>query len=205
MQSPSSNVPTSHKEQQQLARSKPGSSPPQGKWSRHRKKLLKRIGLPSTIVGIVTMFFSFFPHLTISEPATMDSGQLLSKYMTINNEGVLPVFRVHCGIAVKKILMDNGSGMEGPDDFTGRIEHTGCYSGTLSPGDSYTFTLENILQTRGVKVTGADFAVVISYIPILPPVRMDKCVHFVLHESTNGEKYWFRSPGHCAFFPWLHF
>jgi hypothetical protein len=205
MQSSSSNVPVNRKEQPQIDPRKPGPPSPRRKWRQRGKAFLKRIGLPTTIVGIVTTFFALFPHLTVTEPVTMNPGQTFSKYMTLNNEGVLPVFRVRCGIAVIKIWTDQDSGIIGTGDFTSRFEHTSCYAGTLSPGDSFTFTLENVLATAGAQITEADFAVVISYVPIFPPLPMDKCVHFVLHQSSSGEKYWFRSPGHCALFPWLHF
>ena len=135
----------------------------------------------------------------------MNGRQLFSKAITITNDGLLPVFRVHCGMAVKKIVPYNDVPLIGTDDFTARLENAGCYAGTLSPGDGLSFSPEELVLLPITQAREADFAIYISYIPVFPPVRMDQCVHFVLHESiVDGQRYWFRSPGQCARFPWLH-
>jgi hypothetical protein len=57
-----------------------------------------------------------------------------------------------------------------------------------------------------VKMDGvnyADFDIVVHYIPIFPPIRMQKCTHFVLHTDSSGNQRYFRSPGQCPLFPWL--
>jgi len=170
----------------------------------HRiRRATKWLGTLGTLIGIVTAFFSFFPHLTLSDPITIDPNKLLSKYMTISNDGILPVYNVRCELAPRKLLAQNGNGIIGDNDFRTRIQRTDCSIGTLAPGDGYTFSLEGTVDLPIAQTVEADFAVVISYVPIFPPVRMDRCTHFVLHTSMNGDKQWFRSPGNCALFPWL--
>ncbi len=171
-----------------------------GQW---RKAILKRSGLPTTLVGIATLFFSFFPHLTISEPTVLNPEEFFSKSFTISNDGILPVFSVRCGISPRKIMTDADSGIKGLKDFSVVLQHSSCDAGTMTPGDGYTFSLENLIKLNAANAAEADFAVVVSYIPILPPIRMQKCVHFLLYTDSAGDKHWFRSPGHCALFPWL--
>ncbi len=203
MQSPNSNVPANHKEQPKPVRSKPEPPVPQGKWSQRRKMFLKRIGLPSTIVGMVTMFFSFFPHLTLSEPTVLDETQFFSKSMTITNDGILPVFSVQCGVGFGQVMTIYNSGIKGLKDRSVHLMFTPCSAPKLFPGDAYSFTLEDAFSVQSADVREADFDVVISYIPLFPPVRMDRCTHFVLHKDHAGKQHWFRSPGQCALFPWF--
>ena len=177
---------------------------PQGKWSQRRKAAIKRIGIPTTLIGILTAFLSFFPHLTISDPVTMDSSQLFSKYLTITNDGILPVFRVRCGLTLGTIHLKSGITFASDTKLAATIAPVDCYAGTLSPGDGYTFTTEHTFVIPTPEAADADFAVIVSYIPILPPVRMDKCVHFVMHRDSAGRAHWFRSPRTCALFPWLN-
>ena len=143
------------------------------KWQRCRKKLLRRIGLPTTLFGIATLLLSFFPHLEISTPITMNPDQLMSKYMTITNDGILPVFSVKCGVPINQMFSNNESGLA---DLT--IIDTSCEIGRLSPGDGYTFSPEHLFNLPANQTKMADFEISISYIPILPPVRMQKCIHF---------------------------
>jgi hypothetical protein len=203
MQSPSSNVAANPKEPPQPALSKPKPSLPQGKWSQRRKAFLKRIGLPSTIVGIVTMFFSFFPHLTLSEPTMLDETEFFSKSMTITNDGILPVFAIRCGAGFGQIMTVYNSGIKGLKDRSVHLMFAPCNTPRLFPGDAYSFSLEDAFTVKAADVSDADFDVVVSYIPLFPPVRMDRCTHFVLHKDHAGKQYWFRSPGQCALFPWL--
>jgi hypothetical protein len=190
--------------QPQQALPKQGQSLPEGKWSKRRKAFVKLIGLPTTLLGLVTLFFSFFPHLTLSEPATLNSALFFSRSTTLTNEGILPVFRVRCGLRIRKITFNEGGAVQGKEDFSAGIERTDCYAGTLSPGDGYTFELDNVLQIENSHVADADFAISVSYVPLLPPVRMEKCVHFTTYRDSSGQIHWFRSPGHCRMFPWLH-
>jgi hypothetical protein len=194
---------TGHKEQ-------PPTSPPyqppllmNKSWRGRRKRILKRIGLPTTLYGLAVIFFSFFPHLNLSEPLPMDETQFFSKSLTITNDGVLPVFGVRCGVGWGKIRTIYNNGIEGPTDRSAHLMFEPCHSPTLSPGDAYSFTLEKAYDVKMSDVTEADFDIVISYIPLLPPIRMDKCTHFVVYKDNTGKQHWFRSPGQCAKFPWL--
>jgi hypothetical protein len=176
---------------------------------REKQSLLHRwadnLGILASLLALATAFFAFFPHLTLSDPVTINPDQLLSKYMTVTNDGILPVYRVRCQLAPRSLLSNSGNGITGPIDFSFRIQMSNCYIGTLSPGDGYTFTLEQILDLPTAEAqANADFAIAISYVPFFPPIRMDNCTHFVLHTSMNGDKQWFRSPGRCALFPWIH-
>jgi hypothetical protein len=203
MQTPDSNVPASRKEQPKPALSNPEQPRPQSKWFRRRKKFVKRIGLPTTFVGIVTLFFAFFPHLTLSEPTALDETQFFSKSMTITNDGLLPVFSVYCGVGFGQVTTIYNSGIKGLKNRSVHLMFTGCHAPRLSPGDAYSFALEDAFEIKAADVSVADFDVVVSYIPLFPPVRIDKCTHFVLRKNPDGKQYWFRSPGQCALFPWL--
>jgi hypothetical protein len=73
-----------------------------------------RLGLLASIIALTTAFFAFFPHLTLSDPVTINPDQLLSKYMTVTNDGVLPVYRVRCELAPGHLLSKTtGSGLIG--------------------------------------------------------------------------------------------
>jgi hypothetical protein len=77
--------------------------------------------------------------------------------------------------------------------------------GTLRPGEAYTFTAERLFGGHA-KVESADFAVVISYVPILPPIRRSICVHFVSYADTAGVLHWFRSSsGACGEPKWFDY
>jgi len=221
-------TPEIHAEKPQANLLAPAPPSPQSRWKRRSRKLRKRIGLPTTVVGIVTTFYAFFPHLTISQPVDMNSPELFSKTMTVTNDGLLPVFGVHCGMAIRKIIMGNGANravtvpnginalttpltlangerLIGAEDFSSRIQADDCYASVLKPGDGLTFSPEELILLLDSQAREGDFAIYISYRPLFPPVRMNQCVHFVLHESiVGGQKYWFRSPGQCALFPWMN-
>ena len=81
-----------------------------------------------------------------------------------------------------------------------------CDARVLSPGDAYKFTFENLMQLRTDHGVTADFSNVVSYVPILPAIRMQSCTHFVVYKDAAGHNQWFRAPGGiCCKFPWLHF
>jgi hypothetical protein len=173
---------------------------PQEKWWRRKKKILKRIGFPATIFGGFALVFSLFPHLKISDPTTMNPNKFMSKYTTLTNDGVLPVFGVRCLVRISQTLDNYGSGLE---NLT--LEKPNWYVGTLSPGSSYTFSPERVLGFPYSQVQTSDFDISVSYIPILPPVRMEKCIHLVAYQASDGQFFGFQTPASCPWFPWLHF
>jgi hypothetical protein len=175
------------------------------KW---RKRLLKAMGLPTTFVAILSLLSSFFPRLTISDPVTMDSRYFFSKYVIVTNDGLLPVFRVRCGLAIGHIARFRGPTIDsygkGADP---QIEPPECDVGMLLPGDAHTIATNTVIQpdppTEDVRE--ADFSIIISYVPILPPVRMDRCVHFTMYLDSANNRRWFRTPlvpGRCPMFRW---
>jgi hypothetical protein len=191
----------------------PELTEPDKQEAKSRGKPVKKLSSPAkkrifdfgTALAVLTAVFSLFPHLTLSEPVTMDSSRSLSKYITVTNDGILPVFRVYCGLAIQQLtLPGNLRVTTDADDFAVRFTNKNCDIGSLSPGDAFTFTPDNLLWEHWKNAESGDFAIVISYIPILPPVRMDSCTHFTLYRDTSGQRSWFRSPGHCNKFPWFH-
>jgi hypothetical protein len=104
------------------------------------KRLVKRaLAIAATLASIWGIFSAFFPNLTVSDPETMNSAELLSKHFTVKNDGNFPVFCVRCEFNPEKIVMADGSSIDGP----GRL--LGARAGTLFPGDSYTFTTEHFI------------------------------------------------------------
>jgi hypothetical protein len=168
-----------------------------------------RLGTLATVFAILTTFFSFFPRLTVSEPFQMNSSNFFSYKVDIKNDGILPVFGVRCGVAFKKITNEGtGQGFLGSEQGMGtQLMSTADMIGTLSPGDAYSFTTEPLLGMLQFKRVGdADFAIVISYVPILPPIRMNKCVHFKAYTDSGGTQHWFRSSsGHCNKADWFDY
>ena len=128
----------------------------------------------------------------------MNPNQFMSKYVTITNDGVLPVFGVRCLLPVNKLTDKSGGGLE----FLS-IESPDWHIGTMFPGDSYTFSPEHRFDFASSEVQAADFGIAISYIPVLPPVRMLKCTHIVVYQSSDGQEHWFQTPASCSSFPWL--
>jgi hypothetical protein len=173
-------------------------------------RVAKVLGVPSTVVGILSLLSSFFPHLTISDPTTMDPRYFFSKYVVLKNEGWLPVFRVRCGLAVGHVARIKGPTVDsygtGADP---QFEPPECNVGTLSPGDAHTIPTNIVFQPDPPTddVRDADFSILVSYVPVLPPIRMDRCVHFTTYVDSAGNRYWFRTPlapGRCPMFRWQH-
>jgi len=122
----------------------------------------------------------------------MDPRNLFSYKMNIVNEGVLPVFAVEFAISplnVNNSLFANSN--------VTLASTTGCCVPMLSPGDGYTVTTESVLKAETVNSTNADFLLVLRYRPLLPPIKMKKCLHFSLFRDSAGEAHWFRSPASC--------
>jgi len=155
----------------------------------------------ASLLGIVALFSSFFPHLTLSEPMVENPEQFFSQSMTVTNDGILPVFHVECGLIPYSVYTDAPAGIEAPEGATVKPS-TGCDGGTLVPGDAFTFDFE-FIRMRTDYITKADFDISIRYVPLLPPIPMRHCVHFIVHRDSAGHNHWFRSPGQCSKFPWL--
>jgi hypothetical protein len=180
----------------------PTTPPNEPKWRGRARTLLKWIGVPTTLVGLL----GFFPNLTISDPTSMDANEFFSKYLIVKNEGLLPVFRSHCGLSLAGVVNAHGPSLlpygKGDDPA---FEPPEWRIGALWPTDQFTISTENIVEgIASNDVRSADFDVYVSYMPVLPPIQMNKCVHFSLHRDSAGTPRWFRQPGHCRLFPWFH-
>lgn len=161
------------------------------------------LGFLGTLLGIVTSFYSFFPHLMTSDLIPMDSKNIFSGRIDVTNGGVLPVFSVQSTLIPTDIRFKEGGGIKSPQSYW--IKDTrNCCVPRLNPGDSYTFSTEQ-LNWPPEEIPSADFTILISYIPILPPVRMNKCIHYKSFRDSGGSVHWFRSPAACPLFgepPW---
>jgi hypothetical protein len=166
--------------------------------SRVKKRILEWLGTFGTLLGIVTAFFSFFPHLTTSEFLPMDPKNAFSYKLNVTNDGFLPVFSVQSTLIPTEIKLKQGGGIEAPEGAQLKDPRNCCVP-KLAPGDSYTFTTASLEFSANDLATG-DFTLVISYIPILPPVRMNKCVHYKSYLDTSGSLHWFNSPANCRLF-----
>jgi hypothetical protein len=169
-------------------------------------RIVKWLGVPTTIFGVIAALSSFFPHLILSEPTVLDETQFFSKSMTVTNDGLLPVYSVYCALGFGELkTIQNGKpiNVQGLPNRGTHIYFNGNHPVNLLPGDAYTFALDEAMKADSASVVGADFDVVISYVPIFPPLRMERCTHFVLRVDSSGKQHWFRSPGQCAIFRWL--
>jgi hypothetical protein len=163
---------------------------------RRKQRIAEVLGTVATLLGILTTFFSFFPHLTSSDLIQMDSTRILSFKIDITNDGLLPIFSVKSFLALKEITNKVGGGVYG-----GRLmDLDNCCVSRLSPGDGYTISPERLIQMSPEDLGNADFTLTVSYIPIFPPVRMNKCVHYKKHLDIGGSLHWFRSPESCHLF-----
>jgi hypothetical protein len=138
----------------------------------------------------------------------MDSRYFFSKYVVLTNDGLLPVFGVRCGLAIGHIARIKGPTIdsygEGADP---QIEPPECNVGRLFPGDAHTIATNTVIQPDPPNddVRDADFAIIVSYIPVLPPLRMDRCVHFTMYVDSAQNRHWFRTPlalERCPMFRW---
>lgn len=64
-------------------------------------------GIFVTTVGLMAAVFSFFPHITISDPVQMDATDLFSYQITVTNGGVLPIFGMKWALAPRIIKISN--------------------------------------------------------------------------------------------------
>jgi hypothetical protein len=64
-------------------------------------------------VGFASAVFSFFPHITVSEPVQMDPTDLFSYQITVTNDGVLPIFGVKWAPAPRNIKIGNNNQRRG--------------------------------------------------------------------------------------------
>ena len=97
----------------------------------------------STIVGIAAGVFSFFPHVTISDPAQMDPTDLFSYQINVTNDGVLPIFGARWAFApICLRVLDAQSGAENtgthPRMFRYLFPHYGAYVVTANLMNSVT-------------------------------------------------------------------
>jgi hypothetical protein len=76
-----------------------------GRWSRLVEGWKGPVGAFVAIVGLIASIFSFFPHVTVSDPIQMDATDLFSYEITVANDGVLPIFRVKWALAPREIKM----------------------------------------------------------------------------------------------------
>jgi len=169
---------------------------------------LETLNVAATLIAILTFLSSLYPHLTVSAPTPLNSDSFFSYRIDVQNDGILPVFSAQCSLAVKEITLSSGATLRGTGYGT-RFVPQECVIGTMSPGDGVTFATEKIGPLLGVggnpDMQRADVGVVISYIPLFPPIRMEYCVHFVSYKDVGGRQDWFRSPGQCPKYPWFHF
>jgi hypothetical protein len=176
-------------------------------WHTPSKQTLDFLGLIVTVIALLTFFFSFFPHLTVSDPTTLNEDEFFSKSFTISNDGILPVFRLKCGITIGDINRKDNISLgsdRNNDPFGITLINEACHAGVLSPGDAFTFTTEPIVKANTKSIRDADFGIIYTYVPLLPPLPMQHCVHFTTYTDSAGKMHWFRSPGHCDLFRWLH-
>jgi hypothetical protein len=162
---------------------------------------LVRVG---TFLSIVVTVYSFYPHLTVSEPSALSNSAFFSYKVDITNNGILPVFAIRCGVGFGLIEPEQGTTFHGRDDFAVQFISTASTWKQLDPGDAFTYSPEAIFGSyhNYDKVKDADFAIVISYVPIFPPIRMNTCAHFVSYTDSGGKQQWFRKPAACPRFTW---
>lgn len=190
-------LPTQESEATRIHKSKsmPVRTSQRNTSTRPIKEWLSGLG---TLLGIVTAFFSFFPHLTTSDLVPMDPRYVLSYKIDVTNGGILPIFSVRSLLSPKEITNKVGGGYFGSG---GRLmDLDNCCVSMLSPGDSYTFSPERLMRLSAEDLGDAEYTLVISYIPILPPVRMNKCVRYKSHLDSAGSLHWFRAPASCRLF-----
>ena len=77
-------------------------------------KWWKRVGLPVSLIGLWTLFYSLFPHLTLSDLVQMEAGSAFSYRLDVKNEGPLPVFFVKASISPTDINLKQGGGLHAP-------------------------------------------------------------------------------------------
>ena len=112
----------------------------------------------STIVGLAAGVFSFFPHITVSDPVQMVPTDLFSYQMTITNEGILPVGWVKWAFAPTFIKVgQSAKAIENheppPQRIVNLLPHAGewTYSGpTITTGAALM-----VLPGGEIKVDGA--------------------------------------------------
>ena len=143
----------------------------------------------------------------MTDPAPLTGDGFFSYRMDVKNDGIFPVYGVRCGLGIRHLKPEPGygAGIFGSEDFGFQMIARPDVIGTLRPGEAYTFSAENVFGGHA-KVQSADFAVVISYVPLLLPVRRAVCVHFVSHADAAGVQHWFRSSsGKCKQPDWFDY
>lgn len=203
-----SNKNTSGSSLQQMIKPAKSNDLPKPKSATRRifSRLYRFIEIAGVVLAPITIFFSFFPKLVVTDPTPLNStGGFFSYRMDVKNEGPLPVFGVRCGLGIRDLKVGTAE-LLGGDNFLTEVFVQPDLIGTLRPGEAYTFTTERHPLFGGKPIEKADFAVVISYVPILPPIRRNVCVHFVLYTDATGAQHWFRSAsGNCGQPKWFDY
>jgi hypothetical protein len=83
---------------------------------RSKRTLSKASGIVAGIVGLIASVFSFFPHITVSDPIQMDATDFFSYQMTVTNDGILPIYRARWAFAPRyiKVGIAGGTGESNP-------------------------------------------------------------------------------------------
>ena len=142
----------------------------------------------ATLIGALAAILTFFPRLTISNTASIDSDDPFSTPFLIINDGYLPLSDVQFALHIRDLETLNN------DTLNIGTVMAGDYVRTLWPGDGYSYYAGRAVSAHRMVKT-ADVDIVVIYQPFALPINRERSFRFVTQMGPDNRLHWMQRPG----------
>lgn len=168
---------------------------PQFKKTRY---LPSAIGFLFALLGAIATVLALLPKVTIDSSVPVDPTNPFSASFTIINSGYIPLWSTDVSIGIGQVVFEPAQ--VDPNlfpKFENRFTPPEWLNHRLSSDERFTVTIGDIFQMgHGVRLSGADIVISISYKPWILPFRSETVLRFITKKQSDGRLYWYSLPLH---------
>jgi hypothetical protein len=150
----------------------------------------------ATLLGGFAALVTFLPRISVSPSDPVDPANPFSSSFTITNANIVPLREVTALLGIGQIATEPAQNRPNfVPTFTSRLTMPNWKDHVLSMDEKFTITLADAFGLPpGVRLSGGDIAIVITYKPWFLPFRREKVFRFITHRQSNGILYWYSQP-----------
>ncbi len=165
------------------------------------KKRIPLIGLilgTATILGAAIAVLTLIPRPIVDPSGPVDPSNPFSSSFTITNMSFIPLEGLNVYVGLGRVVTEPAQMDQNIEpDFKAQLARSEWTNHRLSMDERFTITIGDLFSIGdGVRLSGADIAIVVSYHPWIIPLRREKVFRFVTKRQTDGRLYWYSRPLH---------
>jgi hypothetical protein len=163
-----------------------------------KRPLLEILGIVGTLASVAGIL-TFLPRPTVIAGDPVDLDNPFSAAFTITNNNMVPLRHLSAKVALGDVFTEPRvfESVSHPrfSRENGSVARVEWQDHNLSMDERFTITPTDLFQPApGVRLSGAEFGVVVEYNPWILPWRREKVFAFTTRKQTNGHLYWYSIP-----------